>query len=237
MERSRSYYGDLLMQYRFTTRFGGVSQAPFDSLNLALHVGDDPLHVKKNRELLQEDMGVSKLVFMDQIHGDKVVLIEHGDEEMPTCDAMITEHPDIALCVMVADCIPILYYDAVHQAIGVAHAGRAGSQLNIGQKCALAMQEAFGTHMHELRIFMGPSIHACCYEVGEEVITGFEKFVHIQDKKYFLDLQHYNRDAFLELGIKPEHLEISKECSCSNHNYFSYRRDKITGRFAGVIAL
>ena len=224
------------MQYRFTTRFGGVSQPPFDSLNLALHVGDNPLHVKKNREFLCEEIGVSKLVFMDQIHGDKVVLIDSSDET-PICDAMITARPDIALCVMVADCIPILFYDAVHQAIGVAHAGRVGSQLHIGQKCALAMQETFGTHMHELRILMGPSIHACCYEVGEEVIVGFEKFVHIQDKKYFLDLQHYNHDAFLDLGIKPEHLEISKECSCSNHNYFSYRRDKITGRFAGVIAL
>ena len=224
------------MQYRFTTRHGGVSRPPYDSLNLALHVGDNPLHVKKNRELLQEDMGVSKLVFMDQVHGDKVVLIESGDES-PTCDAMITQQTDIALCVLVADCIPILFYDAVHQAIGVAHAGRVGSQLHIGQKCAQAMHEAFGTHMHELRIFMGPSIHACCYEVGKEVIGGFEKFVHIQDQKYFLDLQRYNRDAFLRVGLLPEHIEISEACSCSSEEYFSYRRDKITGRFAGVIAL
>jgi len=61
--------------------------------------------------------------------------------------------------------------------------------------------------------------------------------VHLQGKKYFLDLQSYNREAFLEIGVKAEHIEISKECSCSDKNYFSYRRDKITGRFAGVIAL
>lgn len=224
------------MQYRFTTRLGGVSRPPFDSLNLAFHVGDDALHVKKNREFLQEDMGISKLVFMNQVHGDTVVFIKTGDET-PTCDAMITDRPDIGLCVMVADCIPILFYDAVHQAIGVAHAGRVGSHLHIGEKCAQAMHKAFGTRMHELRIFMGPSIHACCYEVGSEVIGGFEKFVHIQDEKYFLDLQSYNRDAFLKLGVKPEHIEISQECTCDNEDYFSYRRTKITGRFAGVIAL
>lgn len=224
------------MQYRFTTRQGGVSKPPFDSLNLALHVGDNPLHVKKNRELLHEDLGVSNLVFMNQVHGDQVVLIENGIES-PTCDAMITQRPDIALCVMVADCIPILFYDAIHQAIGVAHAGRVGSQLHIGQKCAQAMHDAFGTHMRELRIIMGPSIHACCYEVGQEVIGGFEQFVHTKEEKYFLDLQRYNRDAFLQLGVLPEHIEISEVCSCCSEEYFSYRRDKITGRFAGVIAL
>lgn len=224
------------MQYRFTTRFGGVSQAPYESLNLAYHVGDNPLDVKKNRELLQEDMGVSKLVFMDQVHEDKVVVIENGDE-IPTCDAMITQRLDIALAVMVADCIPILFYDAVHQAIGVAHAGRVGSQLRVGQKCAQAMAEHFGTKMSELRIFMGPSIHACCYEVGQEAILGFEQFTHLKNEKYFLNLQAYNREAFLAIGVKPEHIEISKECSSCDENYFSYRRDKITGRFAGVIAL
>lgn len=224
------------MQYRFTTRFGGVSQAPYDSLNLAFHVGDNPEYVKKNRELLQEELGISKLVFMEQVHGDKVVLIQNGDEE-PTCDAMITQRSDTALAVMVADCIPILFYDAVHQAIGVAHAGRVGSLLHVGQKCALAMGEHFGTKMSELRIFMGPSIHACCYEVGKEAIAGFEKYTHLQDDKYFLDLQSYNVDAFISIGVKPEHIEISQECSCGDENYFSYRRDKVTGRFVGVIAL
>lgn len=224
------------MHYRFTTRFGGVSQSPFDSLNLAFHVGDDPLHVKKNRELLQEDMNVSNIVFMDQVHSDRVVLIEDG-EETPTCDAMITQRLDIALAVMVADCIPILFYDAVHQAIGVAHAGRTGSKLRVGQKCAGAMAEHFGSKMNELRVFMGPSIRACCYAVGQEVISGFENFTHLQNEKYFLDLQAFNREAFLQIGVKPEHLDISKECSCSNEDYFSYRRDAISGRFAGVIAL
>lgn len=224
------------MQYRFTTRFGGVSQAPYDSLDLAFHVGDDPQCVKKNRALLQEELKVSKLVFMEQVHGDTVVLIESG-EEQSTCDAMITKRSDTALAVMVADCIPILFYDAVHQAIGVAHAGRVGSRLHVGQKCALAMGEHFGTKMSELRIFIGPSIHACCYEIGEDVMSGFETYTHQKDDKYFLDLHSYNHEAFVQIGVMPEHINIASECSVCDENYFSYRREKITGRFVGVIAL
>lgn len=224
------------MQYRFTNRFGGVSKAAYESLNLAFHVGDNSESVKKNRALLQEELSVSKLVFMEQVHGDNVVFIQSGDEE-PICDAMITNRPDTALAVMVADCIPILFYDAIHHAIGVAHAGRVGSLLHVGQKCALAMGEQFGTTMSELRIFMGPSIHVCCYEVGKEAITGFEKYTQVRDGKYFLDLQSYNVDAFIGIGVKPEHIDISNVCSCDDENYFSYRRDKVTGRFVGVIAL
>lgn len=224
------------MQHCFTTRFEGVSHAPFDSFNLGLHVNDNALHVNKNREILKETLGVSKLVFMDQVHGDKIVCIETGDEE-PTCDAMITNVRGIGLAVMVADCIPILFYDATHEAIGVAHAGRVGTLLQVGQKTALAMGERFGSRMEELKIWMGPSIHSCCYEVGFEATKGFEKSLHVKEDHYFLDLQSYNHAAFVVLGIKPENIDISPVCTCCHTDYFSYRRDKVTGRFAGVIAL
>jgi len=224
------------MHYRFTSRHGGKSHAPFDSLNLGLHVEDDFSTVTQNRKILQEALGVSKLVFMDQVHSDTIVRIETGDE-MPTCDAMITNVRDIGLAVMVADCIPILFYDALHEAIGVAHAGRVGSLLDIGQKTALAMGEHFGSHMNELNVWIGPSIHVCCYEVGVEATKGFETALHHKEGKYFLDLQGYNQAALIALGIKAENIAISEICTCCNKDYFSYRRDKKTGRFAGVISL
>ncbi|MBN2832645.1 MAG: laccase domain-containing protein, partial [Campylobacterales bacterium] len=114
------------MRYLFTNRFGGVSEGAFSSLNLAFHVTDNSLHVKANREILRKQMGVRVVVFMEQVHGDRIVHIEES-EQTPTCDAMITNQKGIALAVMVADCVPILFYDAVHEAIGVAHAGREGS--------------------------------------------------------------------------------------------------------------
>jgi polyphenol oxidase len=224
------------MQHLFTNRFEGVSEAPFKSLNLGLHVNDTALHVNQNRAMLKAKLGVSKLVFMDQVHGDRVVQIESGDE-MPTCDAMISNQPHIALAVMVADCIPILYYDEVHQAIGVAHAGRVGTLLQVGQKTAQCMAKTFGTRMEELTIWMGPSIRSCCYEVGVEATHGLESALHVKYGKYFLDLQRANLQAFLDIGIQRENIQDSEVCTCCDQAYFSYRRDKITGRFAGVIAL
>ncbi|WP_051906711.1 MULTISPECIES: peptidoglycan editing factor PgeF [unclassified Sulfurospirillum] len=224
------------MQHFFTNRFEGVSEAPFASLNLGLHVNDTALHVNQNRARVKAKLGVPKLVFMDQVHGDRVVQIHSGDE-LPVCDAMITNVSNIALAVMVADCIPILYYDEVHQAIGVAHAGRAGTLLQVGQKCARAMTEHFGTRLQELKIWMGPSIRSCCYEVGYEATQGLESFLHVKNGNYFLDLQNANLEAFLAMGIPREHISLSEVCTCCDHAYFSYRRDKITGRFAGVIAL
>ena len=224
------------MQYCFTNRFGGVSVAPYESYNFGLHVGDEPAHVYQNRETLKASLGVSKIVFMNQVHGDKIVCIHSGDET-PTCDAMITQQRGIALCVMVADCIPILLYDEKSQSIGVAHAGREGSLLHVGQKTAQVMCEHFGAELQSLRIWMGPSIHACCYEVKNDVTQGFEKTLHVREERYFLDLQTYNKEAFLGMGIKEEQLEISPVCTCCDAHYFSYRREKQTGRFVGVICL
>lgn len=224
------------MRYLFTDRFGGASLPPFESLNVGLHVGDDPLTVHDNRHIVRQKIGASKLVFMEQIHGDAIVRIETGDET-PECDAMITDQKGIGLVVMVADCIPIVLWDEATHAIGVAHAGREGSRLGVGQKCALAMQEAYGCRLETLHLSMGPSIHSCCYEVGKEVTNGFEHFLHVRNQKYFLDLQRYNYEAFLAMGILPEHIEVSEECTCCNKRFFSYRREKQTGRFAGAICL
>ena len=224
------------MRYLFSERFGGVSEGAFSSFNLALHVNDNPLHVNANREILRKQMGVHAVVFMEQVHGNHVVRIEEAGKT-PTCDAMITNQKGIALAVMVADCIPILFYDAVHEAIGVAHAGREGSRLGIGVKCLEAMEEAFGTRAFEVQIFMGPSIGACCYEVGKEVSEGFEGFLHVKNEHLFLDLKTYNQNAFLKKGVLAENLTLSPRCTCCDSRYFSYRIEKITGRFAGVICL
>ena len=236
MEWGGSHYGDVLMRYLFTNRFGGVSEGAFSSLNLALHVNDDSLHVNANREILRKQMGVRAVVFMEQVHGDRIVRIEE-EGQTPMCDAMITNQKEIALAVMVADCIPILFYDKTHEAIGVAHAGREGSRLGIGVKCLEAMEKAFGTRASEVQIFIGPSIGACCYEIGKEVSEGFEGFLHVKNERLFLDLQAYNYKAFLDQGVLPEHLNVSPLCTCCHESYFSYRREKITGRFAGVICL
>lgn len=222
------------MRYFFTNRYGGVSKKPYDSLNLGQHVGDNIEFVEQNRAILKEKVGASKLVFMNQVHGDKVAHILDGNEE-PTCDAMICNRPNIGLCVMVADCLPILFYDKKNSAIGVAHAGSVGTALGIGKKTVLAMQETFETKAEDLFVWIGAGIGACCYEVKKEATVGLEEALRMREGRYFLDLKSYNEAIFREFGVW--RIEVSSLCSCCEESLFSYRREGVTGRFVGVIAL
>ena len=215
------------MQAFFTQRSDG---------NLGLHVGDNALHVKKNRESLKKKLGVSKLVFMEQVHGNEVVIINSGDEN-PICDALLCNQKEIGLAVMAADCIPILFQDFDKGVIGVAHAGRIGTSLHVGQKTVEKMIEVFGSKKDNIYITMGPCIQKCCYEVGKEASEGLEKCLHVKNDRYFLDLPSFNKEDFLQLGIKAEHIEVSPICTCCDTEYFSYRKEGKTGRFCGVVSL
>lgn len=203
---------------------------------MGLHVGDDPINVHKNREALRDSLGVSKLIFMNQVHGDEVVCVDEHSMT-PTCDAMISQSKEIALAVMVADCIPLLLYDAPTQSIGVVHAGRVGSALSISVKTLQAMQKHFGVKPQSVEVFIGPSIGQCCYEVGKEVCQGLEHVLHVKQESLFLDLPKANIQALCEAGVLENNIHHEALCTCCLPQYFSYRREKITGRFVGVIRL
>lgn len=203
---------------------------------MGLHVGDDPISVHKNREALRDSLDVSKLIFMNQVHGDEVVCVDE-DTLTPTCDAMISQSKNVALAVMVADCIPLLFYDAPTQSIGVVHAGRVGSALSISVKTVQAMQKHFGVDPKTLKIYIGPSIGACCYEVGKEVCGGLEHVLHVKQESLFLDLPRANIQALCKAGVLEKNIHDEMLCTCCSAEYFSYRREKTTGRFAGVIRL
>jgi len=229
--------------HTITDRYGGVSQKPYDTLNLALHVGDAVEDVLENRILTSQKyhFSIKNLIYMEQVHGNHVTVVESAiNNKIENCDALITNVRKIPLMVMVADCIPILFYDPVAKVIGVAHAGRNGTFLSIAQKTVLKMQAVYGCQMQDIMIGLGASIQSCCYEVGEDLadiaIKNFgEGFVMTRDKKYFLDLQALNRAQLLEVGIKEENIEISPICTACDKNYFSYRREGKTGRFAGFM--
>lgn len=239
----RKYDSELF--HTITDRYGGVSQKPYDSLNLALHVGDDVKDVLENRIRVSEkyDFSLKNLIFMNQVHGNKVIMIEHAmDNRIDACDALVTNERKIPLMVMVADCIPILFYDPVKKVIGVAHAGRNGTFLRIAQKTVLKMHEVYGCDTKDIMVGLGASIQSCCYEVGKDLADICSKnfgegFVMIKEEKYYLDLQALNRAQLLELGIKEENIEIASTCTACDENYFSYRREGETGRFAGFIMI
>ena len=211
----------------FTNRLGGVSNGKFSSLNLGDHVGDNPANVIKNREILAQNLGVKKLKFMKQIHSDKVFLLENEEDELPECDAVITNLSDVGICVLVADCSPVVMIDEKRGVICVAHAGRAGVVLKICTKAFTLMSEKFGSKADEISVFVGANIKGSCYEVGELDLGEFNAYKIGRN----FDMNAALRDEFMALGVR--NLNFSEACTHYDERYFSYRRDGVCGRFCG----
>ena len=211
----------------FTNRLGGVSEGKFSSLNLGDHVGDEPRDVIKNREILAQNLGVKKLKFMKQVHSDKVFVLENEDDELPECDAVITNLSSVGICVLVADCSPVVMIDEKRGVICVAHAGRAGVTLKICTKAFVIMSEKFGSKADEMSVFVGANIKGGCYEVGELDLGEFNTYKIGRN----FDMNAALRDEFSALGVK--NLNFSEVCTHCDERYFSYRRDGVCGRFCG----
>ena len=230
----------------FTTRHGGVSKTPYSNANLAFHVGDNPIDVLENHNLLahQLDYNRQSLIHMRQIHSDRITIIDKtfNFDTPPECDALITNHSNIPLMVMSADCTPILLYDPVYKVIGAVHAGRAGALNEIVPKTIQAMRENYGSIPDDIHTVLGPSISGCCYEINsaiaEETISkGYPEALRYENEKIFLDVNTILTAQLTRLGMK--NVEVINECTaCRNDRYFSYRADQqYTGRIAGVIIL
>ncbi|MBU6313945.1 MAG: polyphenol oxidase family protein [Actinomycetales bacterium] len=215
----------------FTTRRNGASLAPYDSLNLAQHVGDDAKTVATNRRLLS--MITGPVQFMNQVHGDEVIEIKAiGDD--PTCDALITCEPGIALAVMVADCIPLLLSSST--VVGAVHVGRRGLMNSVALKAVQAMRELGADRIHAQ---LGASICGRCYEVpqelADEVIAKHPAASSLTNNLTpALDLP---KALIADLVANGLSYEASPICTLENDDYFSYRRHNITGRNAGVVWL
>ena len=216
------------MPFIFTNRIGGVSKAPFNSANLGLHVGDDPFDVSTNRATLERQIEMP-IVFMNQIHGDTVVLVEDSNAK-PTCDALITTNHRLAIAVMVADCIPLLLKSDV--AVAAVHVGRKGLINKVARKTIDAMRDLGAEVIYS---YIGPSICGNCYEVSEEIFKEVTATYPSTDSssrtgKFTLDLT-----SGLKSDLKDTVLLDLSSCVFEDKNTFSYRRDGITGRQAGVI--
>jgi len=235
------------IKHGFTQREGGNSVTPYNSLNLAFHVGDSSNTVTLNHQKLANhlDYDYRTLVHMKQIHSNKVhkVTPEDNFENPPTCDALITDKLHIPLMVMVADCSAILFYDTKRHIIAVAHAGRQGAFLNIVQSVMDSFTKDYSSDTNDIVVSIGASIKECCYEVGAEIHTqaqelNLEYSITKRDKGYYLDVSKILKRQLLSAGVLEENIEISDECSCCNsQKYFSYRAHNTTGRFSGVLCL
>jgi hypothetical protein len=220
----------------FTDRSGGVSPPPYDALNLALHTGDDPERVQANRELLVGALGVEALVFGDQVHGTGVALItEPGGEPVPATDGLVTTTAGLGLVMMGADCLPVLL--AAEGVVGAAHVGRGGLVAGVlGEVLRVMRAQGAG----EIHAVIGPGVCGRCYEVPAELADAVETATPgsrttTRRGTPGVDLAAGARGQLESAGVTVEDLGA---CTLEQPDrFFSYRRDGITGRHAGVIVL
>jgi hypothetical protein len=234
----------LSIPHGFTTRAGGVSQGYYASLNLGLGTGEDPDIINHNRQLVFEQFGVSKekVCILEQVHGNRVIKAEASWHRFQA-DAMITNQKNLLLVIGVADCVPILFYDPIQQAIGAAHAGWRGTSLGIINHVVEAMQKNYGSRPADLQVVLGPSISRRNYQVGPEVIeafrqAGFPESIHDPDDGHFrLDVAAANVYTLKQLGVRQ--IEVLDYCTFADRNrFYSHRRDgKKRGSHWGVIKL
>ena len=223
----------------FTGRAGGVSIGEHESLNLARHVGDEDGAVEENRALLAAEIG-APLVFVDQVHSPDVhVLPASGPLPVMTADALVTDRTDVALAIMVADCVPVLLSDARAGVIGAAHAGRRGLLDGVLAATVEAMT-SLGAHPEDVTASIGPSICGACYEVPaamqEESVARLSAVRATTSwGTRSLDLRAGSVQALERAGVPAEAIDADHPCTLEDERFFSYRRGARTGRFAGVI--
>ena len=220
------------MECFFTDRHGGLSHGDFASLNLAMHVGDEIDQVLANRKLLNDRIG--PVAFMSQVHGDTIVEVRELSTEAPTADALITDNPNLGLAVMVADCIPLLLSSM--NIVAAVHVGRAGLVNSIALKTVTRMQELGADSISAM---IGPSICGSCYEVPKELHDSVVSLHPAASSRtssgtFGLDLPAALKVALETVGVAVESKDI---CTFEDENYYSYRRNQVTGRQVGVIKL
>ena len=224
----------------FTTRWGGCSTGPYAELNLAAAVGDDPAAVGANRAANASWLGVDGVHFGRQVHGATVHVVgadPPGAEVTPTCDALVTNRPGVALGVLVADCVPVLLADPVAGVVAAAHAGRRGLVAGVLARCVAAMA-AYGSEPTAVVAAIGPAVGGCCYEVPADLQAQVAGWVpqSVSTTRWgtpSLDLPRTAVTVLRGLGVRQVHREAV--CTAEDERFYSYRRSGVTGRFAGVV--
>jgi polyphenol oxidase len=256
-EIGRLLFFQFLNMSRFTTihhgiftRKGGFSSKPFNSLNISFGVGDNIENVKHNRHVISEFFGTrtnnSSMVYLNQIHSDRVRVLSH--ESMPTKlndpgmllsgDAIVTDLCNKNLVIQVADCQAILLYDPVRRVVANVHSGWRGSIQNVVGKTVNLMNQRFMSNPKDIVAGIGPSLGPCCSE-----FVNYRTEIPETLWKYKINGKHFDfwsisQDQMKSEGILDENIETSGICTkCRTDLFFSYRGERVTGRFSAVLGL
>jgi hypothetical protein len=235
-----------------TKRHGGVSRDAYGSLNLGLHVGDDPRRVITNRERAAEAFGVplEGIVFAEQVHGSGVVVVGPGergrgtrvlDDAISSTDILVTRELDTTLAILVADCVPLALLDPMARVLAAVHAGWRGTAAQVSAKALHAMA-ALGASADRVVAFIGPGAHPSRYQVDEEVYRALAEAVAPHallpevarpdgPGRWRVDLMAANHQQLVLAGVAPAHI-LDCGVTTADDDYFSHRAASPCGRFA-----
>jgi YfiH family protein len=240
----------------FTTRNGGVSTAPYDSLNMSLVVGDAPKNVLENRSRAARALAGDEFRIMSarQCHGDSIaVATSDGPDDLGEVDALITQEKGLLLLLLFADCVPVFLCDPIHPTVSMVHSGWKGTALNIAGKTAAKLLANFGCERDSIFASIGPCISGKQFQVDRDVIDALNEAwpggslspFTIENEftsKWRADLRAIVFDQLIAAGLKPENVSVTDQCVATNsEDFFSFRRDSVggapSGRMAGLIGL
>ena len=228
---------DVRVGVAVTDRRGGVSTGPWASLNLADHVGDEPAAVEENRERVRRTLDVVALVTMRQVHGHDVAVVDGVGGAPPTADALVTRTPGLALVALVADCTPVLLADEEAAVVGAVHAGRRGLAAGVIPAAVEAMI-GLGARPDRLTAVVGPAICAEHYEVpaamrAEVAAVAPDASAMTSRQTPALDIRAGLVAQLRAAGVGS--WSTLPQCTFETPDCYSFRRDGVTGRFAGVV--
>ena len=236
---SRGFTSPFLFYGTFN-RHGGVSQSPWDSNNVSFGLGDNSENVRANREQIKKAIGFKRLVSAKQVHGTKVHVVDEApgeDLEANAFDALVTNVPGIGLMIQQADCQAVFLFDPEKKTVGIAHVGWRGTVADIIAETVFTMSQTFSTEPVDIIAAISPSLGPCCAEFvnfRSELPAALHGY---QVRPNYFDFWKISRDQLSSTGIRPENIHVAGICTCCNQDFFSYRRERDTGRFASLIGI
>lgn len=242
------------------SRKGGVSAAPFDSLNMSFSTGDDPDAVRENRRRFLSLLHIpaEDIISCHQVHGTNIVPVGAADKgrgaldresAVPGCDGLVTNERHVPITMNFADCTPLLFYDPVEDVIGISHGGWRGTAGDIAGKTVALMGKLYGSRPEQILAGIGPAIGACSFEVGEDVIDAFRPlfgddelralYTEKGNGKFLFNLPGANQKLLLRAGLLASHIDDCGLCTyCHDDLFFSYRKSGgKTGRHMAAMML
>ena len=236
-----AFYAFPALLHGFTTRFGGVSEGDYATLNLSFNRPDPLSNVRKNYEILSNELEVplNNMVLSHQVHDKKILKVtkEHSgmgivrERSYENIDGLVTQESCLMLITHYADCVPIYFYDPVNNVIGLSHSGWRGTLLNIGGETLKVMKESYGSSPENIIVAFGPHIKTCCFEVDQDVADAFQSayswasdYITKRADKWVIDLEGIIIRNLMNLGILEEKISRCGVCTkCNSDVFFSHR--------------